>query len=668
MISGADPATFGRASEAGRLSHPLEPLSAAEVGAAAAILKRDQSLGASARFVTVTLSEPPKAAVLAFGPNDRIDRQAKIVIWERAERSTYEGVVSITDNRAISWKKVPGVQPSIMFEEFVRVEEVVKQDPRFVEALRKRGVTDMSLVQVDAWPLGYNGPEDDPTKGRFCLPIIWVKTDPEDNGYARPIEGVIVRFDLDRMQVLEVEDHGVTPLYARSGNYTADRIKDPANFPHFPEGVRSDLKPLEITQPEGPSFAIDGHHITWQKWDLRIGFTPREGLVLHTVQYRDGGRLRPIIYRASLSEMFIPYGDPRPTHYRKNVFDMGEYGVGFYVNSLELGCDCLGEIRYFDGVVNDNDGNPLVLKNAICLHEEDVGILWKHIDYRTAKAEVRRSRRLVVSSIVTIGNYEYGFFWYLYQDGTIQYEVKLTGVISTGAIEPGIKPTHGQLVAPGVYGPNHQHFFNVRLDMMVDGVENSVDEVHSEAVPPGPDNPHGNAWVNVTTPLDRESTARRRIDPLSARRWRISNPSVVNVLGDPVAYTLIPGDNVLPFYQPGAYALKRALYATQHLWVTAYDPSQMFAAGEYPNQNPGGDGLPAYQAADRPLANTDTVVWYTFGAHHVPRPEEWPVMPVATIGFHLKPTGFFMGNPALDNPPADHCGPDGAHHSGHNSH
>jgi primary-amine oxidase len=650
------------------VSHPLEPLSADEVGAAAAILKRDQRLAASARFVTITLNEPPKTAVLSFGPDDRIDRQAKIVIWERAEGSTYEGVVSITDNRALSWIAVPGVQPAIMAEEFVIVEDVVKQDPRFVEALRKRGVTDMSLVMCDAWPLGYNGPEDDATKGRFCLPIIWVKTDLDDNGYARPVEGVVVRFDLDRMQVLEVEDHGVTPLLERPGNYTAERIKDPANFPHFPDGVRTDLKALEITQPDGPSFTIDGHHVAWQKWDLRIGFTPREGLVLHMVQYRDSGRLRPIIYRASLSEMFIPYGDPRPTHYRKNVFDMGEYGVGFYVNSLELGCDCLGEIRYFDATVNDNDGNPLVMKNAICLHEEDVGILWKHTDYRTNKPEVRRSRRLVISSIATIGNYEYGYFWYLYQDGTIEYEIKLTGVISTGAITPGVRPQHGQLVAPGVYGPNHQHFFNVRLDMMVDGVENSVDEVHSEAAPPGPGNPHGNAWVNVATPLDHESIARRRIDPLSARRWRISNPSVTNEFGDPVAYTLMPGDNVLPFYQPDAYALKRALYSTHHLWVTAYDPSQMFAAGEYPNQSRGGDGLPAYQAADRPLASADTVVWYTFGAHHVPRPEEWPVMPVATIGFHLKPTGFFMGNPALDNPPSDHCGPGGADHSAHHSH
>ena len=649
------------------LNHPLEPLSADEVAAAASILKRDRGLGSSARFVTITINEPPKAEVLAFRPGAAIDRQAKIVIRERAERSTYEGVVSTTGNRTLSWNRVPGVQPSIMSEEFLALEEVVKQDTRFQEALRKRGITDMSLVMVDAWSAGYHGPEDDPSNGRFSLPYSWVRADPHDNGYARPIEGVVVRFDIDRMQVVEVEDHGVTPVPERAGNYTAERIRDPVNFPHFPDGPRTDVKTLEIGQPDGPSFAIDGHHVVWQRWDLRIGFTPREGLVLHMVQYRDGGRLRPVIYRASLSEMYIPYGDPHPTHNRKNVFDMGEYGVGVNTNSLELGCDCLGEIRYFDGVCNDSDGNAVVLPNAICLHEEDFGVLWKHTDSRIGKVDARRSRRLVISSIATFGNYEYGYFWYLYQDGSIQYEVKLTGIISTGGIGPGMRPTHGALVAPGVYGPNHQHFFNVRLDMMVDGVGNSVDEVHSETAPPGPENPRGNAWVNITTPLDHESIARRRIDPLSARRWRISNPSVINEFGDPVAYTLMPGDNVVPLCLPDTRALRRAQFATNHLWVTAYDPSQMFAAGEYPNQNPGGDGLPAYQAGDRPLANADTVIWYTMGAHHVPRPEEWPVMPAAYIGFHLKPTGFFMGNPSLDNPPPEHCAPDGDH-SAHHDH
>jgi primary-amine oxidase len=287
------------------------------------------------------------------------------------------------------------------------------------------------------------------------------------------------------------------------------------------------------------------------------------------------------------------------------------------------------------------------------------GILWKHLDFRTGLVDARRSRRLVVSSIVTVGNYEYGFYWYLYQDGSIEYEIKLSGVISNGAIADGKRLAHGTLVAPNVFGPNHQHFFNVRLDMMVDGLHNSVYEVDSRADPPGPENPSGNVWRTRATLLDREQEAQRTIDPLAGRFWKVVNPEKLNAVGDNVAYKLVPGDNVGTFYHPGSHGLNRAGFIAKHLWVTAFDPDQMHAAGQYPNQHPGGDGLPAYASGDRPLENTDVVVWYTFGAHHLPRPEDWPVMPVTRIGFALRPLGFFDANPALDLPAPAAC-----HHHG----
>jgi primary-amine oxidase len=410
---------------------------------------------------------------------------------------------------------------------------------------------------------------------------------------------------------------------------------------------------LEITQPEGPSFTVSGREVSWQKWRLRVGFSPREGLVLHTVGYSDRGRLRPVIHRASMSEMYIPYGDPAPTHRFKNVFDEGEYGIGFLLNPLELGCDCLGEIFYFDAVVNDADGNPLTIPNAICMHEEDAGVSWKHTDFRTEKTEVRRSRRLVISCYATVGNYEYGFFWYLYNDGNIEFEVKLTGVISTGAVADGQRPGHGTLVAPNLYGPHHQHFFNVRLDMAVDGHRNSVHEVDSEPLPVGPDNETGNAWRTRKTLLARESDSGRLIDPFKARYWTITNPDVVGPTGEPVGYKLMPGENTVPMAGEGTQTWNRAGFAYKHLWVTAHDETQRFAAGDYPNQNRGGtDGLPSFVAADRPIESADVVVWYTFCAHHVVRPEDWPVMPTSRVGFHLKPVGFFDGNPALDLPPS----------------
>ena len=635
------------------VGHPLEPLTAAEIAAAADILRAEQGLGVTARFVFVELHEPPKAAVLAWSATDEpLPREAHVVLYERSERTTYEAVVSLTDRSVKSFAAVPGVQAPIMDEEFMACEQIVQADPRWQEAMRKRGVTDFSLTMVDPWASSWTGPDDDPSARRIVRPLTWLRAAPGEHGYARPVEGLVVIVDLNAGEVVEVNDYGVVPFPPQPGNYEEPWLFDEGNVPAV-SSYREDLKPIEITQPEGPSFTVDGHAVHWQKWDLRIGFTPREGLVLHQIGYAG----RPIIYRASLAEMYVPYGDPAPTHRFKNVFDQGEYGVGWLANSLALGCDCVGHIQYFDGVVNNNDGEATTIPNAVCMHEEDTGIGWKHTDFRTGAVQVRRRRRLVISTIVTVGNYEYGYFWYLYTDGTIEYEIKLTGVISTAAIAPGEKPKYGTLVAPGLYGPNHQHFFCVRLDMTVDGTANRVVEVDSVASPAGPENPHGNAWEAVSTVLTSEATAARDTDARRARYWKVESTEQVSALGAPTAYALMPGGNVPPMYPADALYAPRSGFTEHQLWVTAHDDTQRFAAGDYPNQHPGGQGLPTYGAGDRPLEGQDVVVWYTFGAHHVVRPEDWPVMPVSTVGFMLKPSGFFDGNPALDMPASatKHC-------------
>jgi primary-amine oxidase len=625
--------------------HPLEQLSAEEITRAVAILRAERELADTVRFSTVELHEPSKSDVLDWPLAGRVEREAFIIVMDRADGAVHEAVVALDAATVSEWRHIPGVQPRIMEEEFVGCEEMLKCHPEYLAALAKRGITDPDLLMIDPWSCG----SSEGTGTRFCRALAWVRAEAGDNGYARPVEGLIAFVDLHNMQVVRIEDHGVTPLPSESGNYAARYVGD----------LRSDLRPIEITQPEGPSFTVEGHEICWQKWRLRIGFTAREGLVLHTVAYEDGERLRPVLYRASFSEMVVPYAEVAPTHVWKNAFDIGEYGIGVLANSLELGCDCLGEIHYFDAVLSNSAGEPQVLRNAICLHEEDSSLLWKHIDWRTGETEVRRSRRLVVSFVATVGNYEYGYYWYFQQDGTIESEVKLTGLVSTGAAVPGEPTPHATLVAPGLTAPYHQHFFNVRLDMMVDGPNNSVVEVDSEAVPLGPENPWGNAFKAVETVLEREGESGRMVDSSRARYWKIVNPSVRNGLGTPVAYKLEPGGNTASFVHPESSVAQRAGFITGHVWVTPYDPTQRFAAGDYPNQHPGGDGLPAWIKADRPTEDTDVVVWYSMGHHHIPRPEDWPVMPVGKIGFALKPNGFFDRNPALDVPPpaAHRCQP-----------
>ncbi len=389
----------------------------------------------------------------------------------------------------------------------------------------------------------------------------------------------------------------------------------------------------------------------WENWDLRIGFNEREGLTLHQIGF-DG---RPIVYRASVAEMVVPYADPAPVRFWQNYFDCGEYMFARYADSLQLGCDCLGEIHYLDAVIADDLGQPKTIQNAICMHEEDYGVAWKHSDMFTGSRETRRQRRMVFSFFTPIGNYDYGFYWYLYLDGTIQLEVKATGIVFTAAYPEGGNE-YATEVAPGLGAPFHQHMFSARLDMTVDGVQNAVDEVQAERVPMGEGNPYGNAFRKRRTRLARESQAQRRADGSVVRTWHVVNTEKTNALGQPVGYALIPEGKATLLADEASSIHARATFATNHLWVTRYDPAQRYPAGDFVNQNPGGAGLPAWVQADRDIDGEDIVVWHTFGTTHFPRPEDWPVMPVDYTGFTLKPVGFFDRNPALDLPSTGgHC-------------
>lgn len=630
-----------------RTSHALDPLSVDEIAEAVRILRENEYQPGRYFFSQIELAEPPKSVILAseYGsPNGHLDRIAKAVLIDRAERRSLELLISLSGGIVIDTVIVSGCQPPFTMPEIFSIETALRQHDGFKAAMARRGVTDMELCWIDPWTSGAYDDETEFADRRWVRGLVWVKDGADDdNGYAHPVENLCVLFDLHTQDVLRIDDFDpVVPIPRKRGNYTPD-VSGP---------MRTDLKTLDITQPDGASFIVDGNLVTWQKWRLRVSFTPREGLVIRTVGWDNGERLRSILYRGAVSEMVVPYGDPALIHARKNVFDVGELNFGALANSLTLGCDCLGEIYYFDAALVDAEGNPYTLKNAICMHEEDFGVLWRHFNWRTNETEVRRSRRLVISSFSTIGNYDYGFFWYFYQDGNIECEVKLTGILSTGAVVPGQTPSHGQLLNDdGLYGPIHQHFFNFRLDLDIDGVNNSIIEEHAESDEPGPGNPVGSAFHSVKTLLKTELEAQQLIDPLRARTWKVVNPDRLNAVGEPVGYRLAPHGNVGSFAHESSSIGRRATFMTKHLWVTPFAEGEMHAAGDYPNQHPGGAGLPEWTAADRSIEDTDIVVWYSLGSHHQPRPEDWPVMPVASTRFMLMPSGFFDRNPALDVPP-----------------
>jgi primary-amine oxidase len=628
--------------------HPLDPLSKAEVAAACTIIKSQKKLGPDARFTHVQLAEPAKADVIGWNPAQKLARCASATLFDCKTGATHVATVDLGARTVTAWQEHPTKahpygQPPVTIEEVFKVGDIVKADAAWRHAMKRRGLTDadIDLVQVDPFSAGYF--DRNVEKGRRLVSgVSYWRRDLKDNGYAHPIEGVVALVDLIENKVVHlVDEPDIVPIPSKSRNY------DRSSIPN----TRGNIKPLDVVQREGPSFAVDGWKVTWQRWSFRVGFTAREGLVLHQIGFHDGDRDRPVIYRASITDMVVPYADPTANHFWKCAFDAGEYGLGKLANALELGCDCLGHIHYFDVPVADDYGNATLMRNAICLHEEDSGILWKHYEFRNETFEVRRSRRLVISFFATVGNYDYGFYWYFYQDGSIGFEAKLTGIIQTAAIAPGKPYPWGGMVAEGLGGPTHQHFFNARLHMMVDGERNTVTEHEFVPRPWGADNPYGNVFDTTSRTLARERDAAREADGRTGRYWKIINANAKNGVGEPTGYKLLVNASPLMLAQDGCFMRARGAFATRHVWVTRYTADERYASGEFPNQHAGGDGLPRYIAQNRRIENEDIVVWHTFGTTHVCRPEDFPVMPVEEVGFQLKPTGFFAENPAMDIPP-----------------
>ena len=624
-------------------AHPLDPLSPAEFRSTAAILRRDQGVTDSWRFASIELKEPPKIEVKAWKPGDAVPRRSLSVLWDKETNETYEAVVDLVGDRVDSWTHQPGVCPNFTIDEYHEVDHALHEHPEVLARLAARGITDPSLVLFDVWTYGKAMMPEQWRDRRLGWCDLWMRETPEGNPYAHPVSGLKIIVDMNTLEMLEIEDHHDYGLPKVDAEYDP-RVRGTRQ--------RTDLKPLEISQPEGISFTVDGNELRWQNWSMRLGFNFREGPVIYQVAFDDQGTTRDIAYRMSFAEMVVPYRDPGFDHYRRTAFDIGEWGLGYMTTSLELGCDCLGEIRYVDAVVPDSRGEPIMIDRAVCLHEEDNAVLWKHIDAETG-AEVRRMRRMVVSAHATVANYEYLIYWRFYQDGNIECEIRATGLMVTTPMESDDDSSpYGTKVDQRTYAPFHQHFVIAKLDLDIDGEENTVVEVDSVAEPTNEDNPYGLGVSTQNTIIESESQSARDFKWESQRTWKVLNPNKRNRHGSNTAYKLVPGAAIPSLLDSSSPVYARAPVIGHTVWVTAYDDAERWPAGDYPTQSSEDTGITRWITDDASLVETDVVLWYVFGIHHITRTEDWPIMPVDIISFWLKPFGFFDQNPALDAPSA----------------
>ncbi|KAJ6497511.1 copper amine oxidase [Mycena sanguinolenta] len=682
--------------------HPLDPLTPDEITAVCLSIRKHIATGTdikAIKFISCYLLPPPKKAVLAFldiplGPgvppeaSVQITRKAEVDIIDLVNGRAYNVILSLQPEDG--WKidtfdlLEEGIQPQISVEELVNCEAVVRKDPLVQQLAKDVGVTPAQL-HCEGWSIGYD--ERFPHTNRLQQGLLFARFSRHDNLYAHPMDFIAV-FDSNEEKVLHID---IAPHYKSTLNgpqlsvpstetpalekdqlaYSQrDRIPPPRRaFDFLPDlmattqkdfKLRDDVKPLHIMQPEGVSFKVNGSQLEWQNWKMHIGFNHREGIALSTITYNDHGEIRPVLYRLSLAEMVVPYAAPEHPHPRKFAFDSGEYGMGVMANELTLGCDCLGKIHYLPGAFVKHDGTPHVIQNCICIHEEDAGVLWKHTDFRPGgRAQTVRRRRLVVSMVCTLANYEYIFNYMFYQDGSIEMEIRLTGILQVYIAADGEKSPYGTIVAPNINAHYHQHIFSVRVDPMVDGLLNSVVEtdIMPSVHPTGSaENFGGNAFIATDTVLKTESA--RDYEPGKERRWRIVNPARQHYsTGQDVGYALgVKGAAIQLMTQPDGWVGRRATFAKKAMWVCrdieGAKGGRMWPAGKYVPQtrNAPEDSVGNWVKGEKNVEQEDLLVYLTVGVTHIPRPEDWPVMPVEHLNITFKPVSFFAVNPSMDVP------------------
>ena len=461
--------------------------------------------------------------------------------------------------------------------------------------------------------------------------------------WSRPIEGVIAIVDVDSEWVIDVID--ADPVL--QAGHAPSHGTGPVPTPELP-------KPVRIVSPDGPNYEIrDAVQVAWHNWSFHLRADRRAGVILSLARFDDAGDKRLVVYQMALAELFVPYMDPHPGWNFKSFLDAGEYGLGYLTSSLEPGRDCPKHAAYLNLTFPSDAGGMFKKDRGLCIFERNTGDpAWRHYNPATKRAISRPKVELVVRFIPTLGNYDYVIDYVFERTGQIRVRAGATGLdaVKTVTIETADAPgadaitANGALVAPYLVAPYHDHYFSFRVDIDVDGQSNTL--VREGFVPQAlpPDNLRKSMWKLARTTVTTEGPV--LTEPgVRGELWRIINPNAKTPLGYHPGYQLEEVGSVPSILSPEDPPQSRAAFSAHKLWVTAFDPQEMWPAGDFPNQSNGGDGLPRFVADRQPLENEDLVLWYSLGFRHVTRPEDWPLLPTRWFEFRLRPYGFFTVDP-----------------------
>ncbi|ETX29902.1 tyramine oxidase [Roseivivax isoporae] len=633
-------------------AHPLDGLTAEEMTATRTILAEAGHVTEESRWPLIELYEPEKDFVLEWQEGTPERRQVRVNVT--TAEGTFRGLVDLDSGSVVEWAPAEG-QSMLLLEEFVGAMELALSHPDFIAGLEARGVTPDDVFCLPLTAGAFGDPDEE---GRRLMKVPCYLLPEQSNWYARPIEGLYATVDLTGGEVVEVIDTGVVPIPEDPWGYTTEEI-----------GARDDMELREsvtragLAQEGAGNVTVDGSRVTWDMWSFRWRIDKRPGVVLSDIR-ADG---REVLYQAHLSEVFVPYMDPSEGWYWRTYMDSGEYGFGIFLSPLRAGVDCPAYATYLPALVHADDGTPLEIPDAVCIFERQVGDpAWRHFEVFAQGPETftptegRPATELVVRSASEVGNYDYLIDYRFDQSGRIHIAVGSTGldavkgVAATSITDPTAAEdtAHGTLIAPNLVAPNHDHFFNFRLDFDIDGTANSFMRTGIVPAEAPADIPRRTLWVTEHDMPMTEGEAKYRITPETPAMYHVGNMNETRKLGHHPSYMINPGNSVA--YSPLDVTMDppamRNPYIAHTLYVTPYDRDQRYAGGEYAFQGDGSDSLLAWMEEDRSIADTDIVAWYTMGFHHIPRMEDWPVMPLMWKSITLAPFNFFDHNPAITVP------------------
>jgi primary-amine oxidase len=628
--------------------HPLDPLTADEIRLAVQVAKSDARFAAAA-FPSIALQDPPKAEVLAWQP-DKADKPMGRLARVQAMTAAgfYELLVDVDGRRLVSAAERRGVEPSITLSE-IEGTAVVLSNEAFKNALRKRGITDLAKVFCAPFSAGYyGGPEQ---AGKRLVKVGCFDTrQSTTNVFGWPIERLYALVDLRRMAVLSVTDYGVVPIADGNLNYDAAAIRTP----------REARRPTLLAQPGGSNVRIAGHEVSWGNWRFHVRVDPRVGTAISMARWRDGSTWRSVLYQGYLSEMFVPYMDPDYGWQSRTYFDTGEYGAGVLASTLKPGIDCPETASFLPADFASDKGEPFTTPYAMCIFERSGGDpIWRHYEAVNQTYEGRPNVQLVVRMAAAIGNYDYLFDWIFNDAAEIEVRVGATGIDALKGVasrrmdDPtAADDTHyGTLVAPNLVATNHDHYFNFRLDLDVDGPTNSVNRDVYRPVKLPADSARRSIYVvdRQIAGTETSATVDTHHDPV---RLRVINERRTNSVGNPASYEVLALNHAQLMLDPDDWPARRAAFLRHDAWVTPYEADERYAGGQYVLGSHGDDGLAVWASRNRPIRNTDVVVWVNLGMHHLTRAEDLPVTPTMWQSFTLRPNNFFDRNPAIDLPAA----------------